>query len=59
MKCCKLFSRNKMEQDGLSDLGLMSIETQLLTKVMESKSFQNSVITKFASAERRMEFSFK
>ena len=48
-----------MEQDRLLDLGLISIESRLLTEVMETKSFQDSVITKFASAEKRMEFTFK
>ena len=48
-----------MGQDRLSDLSLISIESQLLKEVMETKSFQNAVITKFASAERRMEFTFK
>ena len=47
-----------MEQDRLSDFGLISTESQLLTEVMETKSFQNSVITEFASAEKRMEFTF-
>ena len=59
LKCIKPFSQNKMEQDRLSDLGLISIESQLLTEVMETKSFQDSVITEFASAEKRMEFTFK
>ena len=48
-----------MGQDRLSDLSLISIESQLLTELMETKSFQDSVITKFASAERRMKFTFK
>ena len=48
-----------MEQDRLSDLGLISIYSQLLTEVMETKSFQDSVITDFASAEKRMKFTFK
>ena len=48
-----------MEQGRLSDLGLISITSQLLTEVMKAKSFQDSVITKFASAERQMEFTFK
>ena len=48
-----------MEQDRLSDLGLISIESQLLTEVMETTSFQDSAITEFASAEKRMEFTFK
>ena len=52
------FSQNKMEQDRLSDLGLISIESQLLTEVTKTKSFQNSVITEFASAEKQMEFTF-
>ena len=56
MKCGKSFSQNKMEQGRLSGLGLISIEPQLLTEVMKTKSFQDSVITKFASAKRRMEF---
>ena len=34
-----------MEPDRLSDLGFISIESQLLTKVMKTKSFQDSVIT--------------
>ena len=59
LKRIKSFSQNKMEQDRLSDLGLISIESQLLTEVMETKSFQDSVITEFASAEKRMEFTFK
>ena len=48
-----------MEQDRVPDLGLVSIESQLLTEVMETKSFHYSVITEFASAEKRMEFTFK
>ena len=48
-----------MGKDRLSDLDLISTESQLLTEVIETKSFQDSVITKFASAERRMEFTFK
>ena len=59
LKRIKSFSQNKMEQDRLSDLGLISIESQLLTEVMETKSFQDSLITEFASAEKRMEFTFK
>ena len=59
LKRIKSFSQNKMEQDRLSDLGHISIESQLLTEVMETKSFQDSVITEFASAEKRMEFAFK
>ena len=59
LKRIKSFSQNKMEQDRLLDLGLISIESQLLTEVMETKSFQDSVITEFASAEKRMEFTFK
>ena len=59
LKRIKSFSQNKMEQDRLSDLDLISIESQLLTKVMETKSFQNLVMTEFASAEKRMEFTFK
>ena len=58
-KRIKSFSQNKMEQDRLSDLGLISSESQLLTEVMETKSFQDSVITEFASVEKRMEFTFK
>ena len=53
------FSRNKMGQDRLSNLGLISIELQLLTKIMVTKSFKDLVITKFASAKRQMEFTFK
>ena len=59
LKRIKSFSRNKMEHDRLSDLGLISIESQLLTEVIETKSFQDSVITKFPSAKRQMEFTFK
>ena len=59
LKRIKSFSQNKMEQDRLSNLGPISIESQLLTEVMETKSFQDSVITEFASAEKRMEFTFK
>ena len=36
----------------LSDLGLISIESQLLTEIMETKFFEDVVITKLASAER-------
>ena len=59
LKRIKSFSQNKMEQDRLSDLDLISIESQLLTEVMETKSFQDSAMTEFASAEKRMEFTFK
>ena len=55
----KSFSQNKMEQDRLSDLGLISIKPQFLTEVMETKSFQDLVITEFASVEKRMEYTFK
>ena len=48
-----------MEQDRLSDLGPIFIESQLLTEVMETKSFQDLVITEFASAGKRMEFTLK
>ena len=48
-----------MEPGRLSDLGLISIESQLLTEGIETKSFQDSVITKFASAEKQMEFTFR
>ena len=48
-----------MQPDRLSDLGLISIESQLLTEVIETKSFQDSLITEFASAEKRMEFTLK
>ena len=34
-----------MEPDRLSDLGFISIESQLLTEVMKTKSFQDSVVT--------------
>ena len=59
LKRIKPFSQNKMEQDRLSDLGFISIKSQLPTEVMETKSFQDSVVTEFASAEKRMEFTFK
>ena len=61
LKPIKSFSQNKMEQDRLSDLGftVLSIESQLLTEIMETKYFQDSVITEFSSAEKRMEFAFK
>ena len=50
-----------MGLDRLSDLdlALISIESRLVTEVMETKSFQDAVITKFAFAERRMEFTCK
>ena len=48
-----------MEQVRLSDLGLISIKSQLLTEFMETKSFQDSVVTEYAFAEKRMEFTFK
>ena len=51
LKRIKSFSQNKMGQDKLSDLGLISIESQLLTEVMETKSLKDSVITKFSSAK--------
>ena len=59
LKRIKPISRNKMGQDRLSDLGPISIESQLLTEIIENKSFQDSVITKFASAKTQMEFTFK
>ena len=39
LKRIKSFSQNKMKQDRLSNLGLISIESQLLTVVVETKSF--------------------
>ena len=38
LKRIKSFSRNKMGQDRLSDFGLISIESQLLTEVIETNS---------------------
>ena len=40
-----------MEQGRLSDLGLTSIESQLRTEVMKTKSFQDSIITKLLQRE--------
>ena len=59
LKCVKLFTRNKMGHERLSDLALISIESLLLTEVMESKSFQDAVIAHFALADRRLQFTFK
>ena len=59
LKHNKSFSQYKTEQDRLSDLGRITIESRLLTVVMETKSFQDSVTTELASAEKRMEFTFK
>ena len=52
LKRIKSISQNKMEQDRLSDLGLISIESQLLTEVMKTKPIQDSVIKEFASAKK-------
>ena len=43
LKRIESFSLSKMEQGRLLDLGLISIESQLLTEVMKTKSFQDSV----------------
>ena len=51
LKRIKSISRNKMGQDRLSDLRLISIESQLLTEVIETKFFKDSVITKISSAK--------
>ena len=59
LKYIKSFSQNKMEQERFLASGLISIKSQLLTEGKETKSFQDSVITEFASAEKRMEFTFK
>ena len=59
LKRIKSFSLNRMKRGKLLDFCLISIELQLLTEVMKTKSLQDSVIIKFASAERRMEFTFK
>ena len=48
-----------MGQEKLSDLALISIESLLLTEVMESESFQDAVIAHFALADRRLQFTFK
>ena len=59
LKRIKSFSQNKVEQVRFLDLGLISIESQLLAEVVETKSFQDLVLTEFASAEKRMEVAFK
>ena len=58
MKRCKSFSQIKMEQDRPSDLGLVSIESQLLIS-RGNQIFSGFSHNKFGSAERRMEFTFK
>ena len=40
LKHIKSFSQNIKEQDRLSDLGFISIASQLLTEVIETKSFR-------------------
>ena len=59
LKRIKSYARNKMGQERLSELALISIESRLLTEVMESKSFQDAVIAHFAVAERRLQLTFK
>ena len=59
LKRIKPFSQNKMEQDRLSDLGLISIKSQLLTEVMETKSFQDSGRNRICFSGKANEFTFK
>lgn len=59
LKRMKSYQRSTQSQERLTGLALLSIEKELLSKLMESATFYDSVINKFTKQERRMDFTFK
>jgi len=59
MKRIKTFLRNKMAQDRLSNLALISIENNLFKKLKSSYNFFENVIDIFCKKERRIELHYK
>ncbi|KAL7634801.1 UNVERIFIED_CONTAM: hypothetical protein RMT77_015178 [Armadillidium vulgare] len=53
------YRRSKQGQDRLENLGLLSIEKDLLNTLMQSTSFYENVINKFIKQEKRMDFTFQ
>lgn len=62
LKRIKTYSRNRMEQDRLSTLALISIENERLMKLKnapDKEDFYNEVISVFVQKDRRMDFIYK
>lgn len=59
MKRIKSFLRNRMNQGRLSDLALMTIESELLIKLKSSGNFYEQVISEFSKNERRIDLNYK
>ena len=59
LKRLKTYSRNRTDQEQLSSLALISIETERLLKLKEDKEdFYNKVTEIFVKKDRRMEFIY-
>lgn len=62
LKHIKTYSRNRMEQNRLSSLALISIEKERLMKLRNTpnkEDFYNKVIDIFVQRDRRMDFVYK
>ena len=56
LKLIKTYLRNRMGQDRLNALGMLSIEKRMVSEIPD---FNKQVIDKFCKKTRRMEFEFK
>ena len=62
LKRIKTYNRNRMHQDRLSALALISIEKERLMTLQNAANkddFYNKVINKFVQRDRRMDFIYK
>ena len=59
LKRIKTHARNRTGQKRLSNLGLISIESELLNALKERDTFFDSVIEHFATSDRRIDFIYK
>lgn len=59
LKRNKTYSRNKTGQLRLSHLGVISLESELLSEIKTKETFFNEVVNTFSSKERRMDFQFR
>lgn len=60
LKRIKSYTRNKMADQRLSNLGFLNIEKDELTRLQSGETFYDLVIEKFVSiSQRRMDFMYK
>ena len=59
LKTIKTYSRNKMLEDRLSDLAIISIDKCLLKELKIKRMFYEDVINLFINKSRRIELMYK